>query len=137
MIRKVIGATVMVAAMVTSASASEVAVETIDGEFPMNPGDRIPTENITAFGEDETATFQVKKGERLSETLQRWCELVGYDLVWQPDPEEGDLKMAGSLTFQKSFKQAAREFTEVFSDQSKFDAQLHPNKVLRVFIAGE
>ena len=135
--RKAISATVMAATLVASASASEVSVETVEGEFPMNPGERVPTENITAFGEDETATFQVKKGDRLSDTLQRWCDLVGYDLVWQPAPDAGDLEMAGSLTFNKSFKEATEAFMEVVANQSKFDAQLHPNGVLRIFVAGE
>lgn len=124
----------MATCLVASVGASEVSMEKIDGDFPLKKDSRVETEDMTAFETDEKATYRVKEGERLSKTLERWVDLVGYDLVWQPDPAEGDLKMASSMEFRDDFAGAARSLFKIVREQSQFDAQIHPNQVLRVFV---
>ncbi len=69
--------------------------------------------------------------------MDRWTRMVGYTLVWQPEPEDGDIEFAASMTFRDTFTEATKQFFDIVKTQSKFDAQLHNNGVLRVFIANQ
>lgn len=120
----------------SNAYSAGVGVEKVKGEFPINTEDRVELEEKVSIDADEKATFELNKGDRLSEVLKRWSDLVGYDLVWEPEPDQGDLKMAGSLTFNATYKKSAEQLFDIIRQQSRFDAQIHPNRVLRVFVSG-
>ncbi|TBW57365.1 hypothetical protein EZI54_06830 [Marinobacter halodurans] len=120
------------------ATAESVSLEKIDADFPFSPGDRIKAPDHPELEVNEGATFHANAGERLSEVVTRWASMVGYDVVWQPGPDEGDLQLAGSITYpDTTFQEAAKSFFKIIRQQSKFDAQIHPNKVLRVFVTGD
>lgn len=67
--------------------------------------------------------------------MTRWTTKAGYELVWQPAPEDGDIIFAADMAFTDTFADAADSFFEVVRAQTKFDGKLHSNKVLRVFVA--
>jgi len=129
---------VPVAAIVLASSSlnAKELVERVDGAFPFDAKRQtLEFESVASYSPTEVATYSAKKGERLKEVLKRWTKSVGYDLVWQPKPEDGDLQLAGSIEFHDTFMNATEEFFTVLREQSPFDAQVHPNRVLRVFLA--
>lgn len=92
-------------------------------------------EAAPAVEKAEVHEYFILKGEKLREAMQRWTKTAGYELVWQPEPEEGDIRFAANMTFRSTFSGAAEEFFGIVRSQTKFDAQLHSNGVLRVFVA--
>jgi hypothetical protein len=126
-------------AVVSMSVSADMAVEKIDGSFPV---EAFNTQNglvtpVSAYSPDEIAQFNIREGETMKDAMERWTKTVGYSLVWQPEPEDGDIEFARGMTFENSFRKASSEFFEIIRGQSKFDAQLHSNGVLRVFVADE
>ena len=91
-------------------------------------------EHAPALEKDEVGEFFILKGEKLREAMDRWARTSGHDLVWQPKPEDGDIRFAAGMTFRDTFAGASEEFFKIVREQTKFDAQLHSNGVLRVFV---
>lgn len=83
----------------------------------------------------QSFVFDIREGERLFEAMARWTEEAGYQLVWQPRPEDGDVRFAANTAFGTQFEEAAQSFFNEIRQQTKFDAQLHTNRVLRVYVA--
>jgi len=104
----------------------------VDGEFPVNL-----MNEVSAYKPSEAAHYEIKANSTLKETLASWVDLVGYELVWQPEPEEGDVAFARTMAFQGTFEEATADLFSILREQSKFDAQLHSNGVLRVFVAND
>ena len=88
-----------------------------------------------AIDPEEFAVFEIKKGEKLREAMNRWTQSTGYEMVWQPKPEDGDVRFAANMEFSGTFSEAARDFFSVVRAQTKFDGRLHSNRVLRIFVA--
>ena len=115
---------------------SKPAVERIDGAFPpqfADSGSLFEEAPIARF--DEVAKYEIKRGEKLRDAMKRWTKMAGFELVWQPKPEDGDIRFAADMTFTDNFEDAAESFFEVVRTQTKFDGKLHSNGVLRVFVA--
>lgn len=133
---RVLAATAILAAPVVAAASSGELVERVDSSFPLDARTQsFEFEAVPTYSADDVALFEANKGERLKDVLSRWTQSVGYDLVWQPGPEDGDLQLSGSIEFEDTFFNATEEFFGLVREQSPFDAQIHPNKVLRVFLA--
>lgn len=111
-------------------------VERLDQAYPksMTTSERL-MEVTAAMEPNEVGEFFILKGEKLREAMERWTKTAGYELVWQPKPEEGDIRFAANMTFRDTFQGASKEFFKIVREQTKFDAQLHSNGVLRVFVA--
>lgn len=117
-------------------SVSLPAVERLNQGFPESMrGAQGLMEATAAMEKDEVGDFFILKGEKLREALDRWTRTAGFDLVWQPEPEDGDVRFAANMTFNDTFAGASGEFFKIVRVQTKFDAQLHSNGVLRVFVA--
>lgn len=120
-------------------SAGELSlpsVEKINRGFPeAMRGSQGVMEAASAVDRDEVAEFFILKGEKLREAMERWTRTAGYELVWQPKPEDGDVRFAANMNFRSTFAGATEEFFRIVREQTKFDAQLHSNGVLRVFVA--
>ena len=119
-----------------AASLDKPAVEKIEAPFPVeftSAGNLFEEAPMARF--DEPMRYEIKKGEKLREAMTRWTKKAGYELVWQPGPEDGDIVFAASMSFTDSFEKAADAFFEIVRTQTKFDGKLHSNKVLRVFVA--
>ena len=116
---------------------ADVAVEKIEGSFPSERFTETSSliKEVPSYGPDEMAQYKVKEGETMKDAMKRWTRTVGFSLVWQPEPEDGDIQFARGMVFENSFRKASAEFFEIIRGQSKFDAQLHSNGVLRVFVA--
>ncbi|WP_273208949.1 TcpQ domain-containing protein [Marinobacter subterrani] len=112
------------------------AVERIDEAYPasITTQERL-MESVPSLDAGEVGEFFILKGEKLHTAMERWTKTAGYELVWQPNPEDGDIRFAANMVFKDTFKNAAKEFFGVVRKQTKFDAQLHSNGVLRVFVA--
>lgn len=124
-------------AVVSLSATADLAVEKIDGHFPVERFENysgLLTE-VPAFEVDEIARYEILAGETMKDAMERWTQSVGFSLVWQPKPEDGDVRFAREMAFENSFRKASAEFFEIIRGQSKFDAQLHSNGVLRVFVA--
>lgn len=134
-------ATLLMGAMVLlsttfNALAAGAKVERLNSAFPAEiMGEQDLMEAAPALEQNEEGEFFILKGEKLREAMLRWTKTAGYELVWQPKPEDGDIRFAANMTFRDTFEGASEQFFEVVRDQTKFDAQLHSNGVLRVFVA--
>lgn len=112
------------------------SVEKLDDPYPLGMGDQGSVMgNAPAVDPNESAEFDIRRGEKLRLSMKRWTQTVGYELVWQPEPEEGDIRFASDMTFTGTFAEAANDFFTVVRSQTKFDGRLHSNRVLRVFVA--
>lgn len=123
--------------MASMNASAEIAVEKIEGTFPVERFTDISglISEVPSYGPDEIAQYQIREGETMKDAMERWTKTVGFSLVWQPEPEDGDIQFARDMVFENSFRKASAEFFEIIRGQSKFDAQLHSNGVLRVFVA--
>jgi len=109
-------------------------VEKMDGAYPMSiQGDVM--DKVPAVDPNQSSEFEIRKGEKLRKAMRRWAQTVGYELVWQPEPEDGDIRFASSMVFTGTFAEAANDFFMVVREQTKFDGRLHSNRVLRVYVA--
>lgn len=116
--------------------ADNPAVEMIEGAFPpelASSGSLF--EEVPAIPAVEPVTFEIRRGEKLREAMERWTEDSVYTLVWQPAPEDGDIRFASDMEFSGDFAEATEAFFDVVRAQTKFDGKLHSNNVLRVFVA--
>lgn len=119
-----------------SLTFGKASVERIEGAFPVAIDSRETLmEAVPAIAPDEVAEFFILKGEKLREAMLRWAKTAGYELVWQPKPEDGDVKFASNMSFTGTFEAATTDFFKVVRSQTKFDGKLHSNRVLRVFVA--
>lgn len=110
-------------------------VEKINSGFPSSlKGSQGLMEAAAATDKDEVGEFFILKGEKLREAMTRWTKTSGYELVWQPEPGDGDIRFASNMTFRDTFQGASEEFFKIVREQTKFNAQLHSNGVLRVFV---
>ena len=126
------------AALIASAGSLQAAptVEKLEAAFPADIDDtRALMEAAPAVEKSEVHEYFILKGEKLREAMLRWTKTAGYEMVWQPQPEDGDIRFAANMTFRSTFADAAEEFFKIVRSQTKFDAQLHSNGVLRVFVA--
>jgi len=122
--------------LVHSEVVEKPAVEKIEAPFPVEfsgAGNLFEDAPMARF--DEPIEYQIKKGEKLRDAMTRWTEKAGYELVWQPTAEDGDIIFAANMSFTDSFEKASEAFFNVVRMQTKFDGKLHSNKVLRVFVA--
>ena len=120
----------------TTALAQQASVERVEGAFPGDIDSEMALmESAAAVESDEIAEFFILKGEKLREAMLRWTKTAGYELVWQPKPEDGDVRFAANMNFTDTFENAATDFFKVVRAQTKFDGKLHSNGVLRVFVA--
>lgn len=112
------------------------SVERLNKAFPESvDGVQSLMESASAVEPDEVSEFFILKGEKLREAMLRWTKTSGFELVWQPKPEDGDIRFAANMTFNDTFRNAANDFFKVVRSQTKFDGKLHGNGVLRVFVA--
>jgi|AZIH01.1.fsa_nt_gi hypothetical protein len=137
-------ANVLIAGLSTVLATTAVAngnVEKVEGSFPVHAISEGKAggilKDVPALTENEVAEYEIRKSEKMRSAMDRWTRMVGYTLVWQPEPEDGDIEFAASMTFRDTFKESTKQFFEIVKSQSKFDAQLHDNGVLRVFIANQ
>lgn len=122
--------------LVGGTATAGASVERIEGAFPEDIDSRQALmEAAPAVDQNEVGEFFILKGEKLREAMLRWTKTSGYELVWQPKPEDGDIRFAANMTFTDTFENAASDFFEVVRSQTKFDGKLHSNRVLRVFVA--
>lgn len=116
-------------------------VEKIESSFPVRSTSSQPESGllkpVPAINVTQIAEFEIRKGEKMRDAMERWTRMVGHTLVWQPEPEEGDIQFAASMTFRDTFSEASRQFFDIVKNQSKFDGQFHENGVLRVFVANQ
>jgi len=130
------------ALLAASQATANGPVEKVDGSFPVHAttasgiGGGI-LKDVPSLTVNEVAEYEIRKGEKMRAAMDRWTRMVGYTLVWQPEPEDGDIEFAASMTFRDTFTEATKQFFDIVKTQSKFDAQLHNNGVLRVFIANQ
>ncbi|KXS55099.1 MAG: hypothetical protein AWU57_523 [Marinobacter sp. T13-3] len=118
------------------ASATLPTVEKVDGGFPEDlKGQSGAMQETSAVDKDEVTEFFILKGEKLREAMSRWVKTAGYELVWQPKPEDGDVRFAANMTFEDTFAGATEDFFKIVRKQTKFDGKLHGNGVLRVFVS--
>lgn len=111
------------------------SVERVSEGFPEEfTGLSGSSEKLHEAPDEEVVEFFILKGEKLREALTRWTETSGYELVWQPEPKDGDIRFAANQTFEGTFREATRDFFKIVRKQTVFDAQLHSNGVLRVFV---
>jgi len=112
------------------------SVERVSAGFPeAMRGTRGIMESTAAAEQDEVVEFFIQKGEKLREAMERWTKTVGYELVWQPRPEDGDVRFAANQSFTGTFAEATEDFFSIVRQQTIFDAKFHGNGVLRVFVA--
>jgi hypothetical protein len=111
-------------------------VERVSAGFPeAMRGTTGMMEAVSAAEQDEVVEFFILKGEKLREAMDRWTKTVGYELIWMPEPEDGDIRFAANQSFTGTFAEATKDFFQIVREQTVFDAQLHSNNVLRVFVA--
>ncbi|WP_041657284.1 MULTISPECIES: TcpQ domain-containing protein [Marinobacter] len=122
-------------ALASEKDADKPAVEVVEGAFPGEFSSDALFEIAPMARTEEVITYKINKGEKLREAMTRWTTKAGYELVWQPAPEDGDIIFAADMAFTDTFADAADSFFEVVRAQTKFDGKLHSNKVLRVFVA--
>ena len=109
-------------------SANVSAADTSGGQ------QRLPSQ-VAQHTPAQSFIFDIRQGERLYEAMRRWTSEAGYQLVWQPQPKDGDIRFAANTAFGAHFEEAAQKFFAQLRTQPKFDAQLHTNRVLRVYVA--
>lgn len=111
-------------------------IEEVKGAFPGEFANKTSLFSDAPVDEvNPVTTFTIEKGEKLRDAMTRWADKAGYELVWQPTPDEGDIIFAANMSFSDSFEGAADSFFEVVRAQTKFDGKVHSNRVLRVFVA--
>jgi hypothetical protein len=122
-----------------AASSPEMVVEKVDAPFPTTAsGGSAPLiEEVPSFTDSQVADFEIRQGERMRYALERWTKMVGYTLIWLPEPEAGDITFATKITYRDTFNGASEDFFKVVRTQTKFDGQVHENGVLRVFVASD
>jgi hypothetical protein len=128
----------LVAGMLVAGSVSAESlprVEKSNGTYPTVDGVGAIMGEAPAIDPEEFAVFEIRKGEKLREAMSRWTQSTGYEMVWQPEPEDGDVRFAADMQFSGTFAEASKDFFAVVRTQTKFDGRLHSNRVLRVFVA--
>lgn len=122
-------------ALSTASAEPLPRVEKINGQYPAEAGVGAMMSEASAIDPEEFAVFEIHKGEKLREAMKRWTQSTGYELVWQPKPEDGDVRFAADMEFSGTFSKAAQDFFSVVRAQTKFDGRLYSNRVLRIYVA--